>query len=48
VKALQAGMDLYAVSKQMGHSEIGATTGYLKALTQHQVRMMTISPVDIL
>jgi site-specific recombinase XerD len=46
VKALQAGMDLYAVSKQMGHSEIGTTTGYLKALSQHQVRMMTISPLD--
>lgn len=48
VKALEAGMDLFAVSKQMGHAEIGTTTGYLKAVTARQLRSMTISPLDTL
>lgn len=48
VKALEAGMDLYAVSKQMGHADIGVTTNYLKAVTQRQLRQMTISPLDVM
>jgi hypothetical protein len=39
-------MDLFSVSKQMGHAEIGVTTGYLKAVTARQIRNMTISPLD--
>jgi integrase/recombinase XerD len=46
VKALEAGMDIFAVSKQMGHSEIGVTTNYLKAVSSRQIRNMTISPLD--
>jgi site-specific recombinase XerD len=46
VKALEAGMDLFAVSKQMGNAEIGITTNYLKAVTARQLRSMTISPLD--
>lgn len=48
VKALEAGMDLFAVSKQMGHAEIGVTTNYLKAVSQRQLRQMTISPLDVM
>lgn len=48
VKALEAGMDLFAVSKQMGHAEIGVTTNYLKAVTARQIRSMTISPLDVM
>jgi site-specific recombinase XerD len=48
VKALEAGMDLFAVSKQMGHSDVGTTTGYLKPVTARQLRGMTISPLDTL
>jgi len=48
VKALEAGMDVYAVSKQMGHAEIGITTNYLKAVSQRQLRQMTISPLDMM
>ncbi len=48
VKALEAGMDVYAVSKQMGHAEIGITTNYLKAVTARQLRSMTISPLDVM
>jgi len=48
VKALEAGMDLFAVSKQMGHAEVGITTNYLKAVTARQLRSMTISPLDVM
>jgi site-specific recombinase XerD len=48
VKALEAGMDTYALSKQMGHSEIGTTTGYLKAVSARQIRSMSISPLDVM
>lgn len=48
VKALEAGMDLFSVSKQMGHAEIGVTTNYLKAVSARQIRNMTISPLDMM
>ncbi len=48
VKALMAGMDIYAVSKQMGHADIGVTTNYLKAVSAQQLMSMTISPLDIM
>jgi len=48
VKALEGGMDSYALMRKMGHSEIGTTTGYLKAVTARQIRSMTISPLDLL
>ncbi len=47
VKALEAGIDLYVLSKQLGHTGIGITTNYLKAVSQRQLRMMTISPLDV-
>jgi hypothetical protein len=46
VKAHEAGMDIFAVSKQMGRSEIGVTTNYLKAFSSRQIHSMTISPLD--
>jgi integrase/recombinase XerD len=46
VKSLEAGMDTFALSKQMGHSDIGVTTNYLKAVSSRQIRSMTISPLD--
>lgn len=48
VLALSAGMNLHALSKQMGHSDIGVTTGYLKALSDEQLRRLTLSPLDTL
>ena len=48
VKSLEAGMDIFAVSKQMGHSEIGVTTNYLKVVSSRQIRSMTISPLDVM
>lgn len=47
VKALEAGMDVYAVSRQMGHSDISVTANsYLHAVSARQLRQMTISPLD--
>ncbi len=48
VMALEAGMDLFTLSRQLGHAEIGVTTNYLKAVTQRQLRKMTISPLDVM
>ena len=47
VMALEAGMDVYAVSRQMGHSDISVTANsYLRAVSARQLRAMTISPLD--
>jgi site-specific recombinase XerD len=46
VKALECGMDLFAVSRQLGHAELAVTQNYLKAVTARQLRSMTISPLD--
>ena len=46
IESLIGGMDLYALMRKLGHADIGTTTGYLKALTQQQVRAMTVSPLD--
>jgi integrase/recombinase XerD len=48
VMSLEAGTDVYVLSKQMGHSDIAVTTGYLKDVSQRQLRSMTISPLDIM
>ncbi|HLZ22168.1 MAG TPA: tyrosine-type recombinase/integrase, partial [Ktedonobacterales bacterium] len=48
VKSLEAGMDVFVLSKQMGHAEIGVTTNYLKSVSSRQVRSMTISPLDVM
>lgn len=48
VKSLEAGMDIYSLSRQMGHSDIGVTTGYLKAVSSRALRQLAISPLDTL
>ena len=48
VKSLEAGMDIYTLSRQMGHSDIGVTTGYLKAVSSRALRSLAISPLDAL
>lgn len=46
VKALEAGMDIFTLSRQMGHAEIGVTTGYLKAVSERQLRRLSVSVLD--
>jgi integrase/recombinase XerD len=46
VMSLEAGTDIYVLSKQMGHADIGVTTNYLRDVSQRQLRTMTISPLD--
>jgi integrase/recombinase XerD len=48
VMSLEAGTDVYVLSKQMGHADIGVTTNYLRDVSQRQLRTMTISPLDIM
>jgi site-specific recombinase XerD len=48
VKALEAGMDVFVLSKQMGHAEVGITTNYLRATSARQLRTLTVSPLDVL
>lgn len=48
VMSLEAGTDVYALSKQMGHADIGVTTNYLRDVSQRQLRTMTISPLDVM
>lgn len=48
VKALEAGMDVYTLSRRLGHSDIGVTTGYLRAVSQRALRQLAISPLDSL
>ncbi|HUY76988.1 MAG TPA: tyrosine-type recombinase/integrase [Ktedonobacterales bacterium] len=48
VKSLDAGMDMYVLSKQLGHSEISTTTNYLRAVSARQLRQLTVSPLDVL
>jgi integrase/recombinase XerD len=48
VKSLEAGTDVYVLSKQMGHADIAVTSGYLKDVSQRQLRSMTISPLDVM
>jgi integrase len=48
VMALMAGMDSVAVSRNMGHADIGVTMNYLKSLTSQQVMRMAISPLDVM
>lgn len=46
VKALEGGMDVYALSRRLGHADIGVTTGYLRAVSQRSLRSLDISPLD--
>lgn len=48
VKALEAGTDIYTLSKSMGHSEVGVTEGYLRAVNARKLRQLAISPLDTL
>jgi site-specific recombinase XerD len=46
VESLTHGMDLYALMRKYGHADITTTTGYLKAMTQQQLRSLSVSPLD--
>lgn len=46
VRSLEAGMDIYSVSRLMGHSGIEVTTGYAKAFTSRQARQRAVSVLD--
>ena len=48
VKALEAGTDVYILSRQMGHSDVTTTGSYLKALSARQARQLAPSVLDSL
>lgn len=48
VRYLEAGGDVYRLSRLMGHSQITTTEGYLRAVTARQARQRSISPLDAL
>lgn len=48
VRSLEAGADIYRVSRLMGHSSISVTEGYAKAISSRQARMQSVSVLDLL
>jgi hypothetical protein len=46
--ALEAGTDVYVLSRQIGHSDVTTTGGYLKALSARQARQLAPSVLDTL
>jgi site-specific recombinase XerD len=46
VRSLEAGMDVYQLSRLMGHSSVAVTEGYLKAYTSRQARRHAVSVLD--
>lgn len=48
VRYLEAGGDIYRLSRIMGHSQVTTTEGYLRAFTAKQARQRSISPLDAL
>lgn len=46
VNYLEAGGEIYALSRIMGHSEVSTTEGYLRSVTARQVRQRSLSPLD--
>ena len=48
VKALEAGTDVYILSRQMGYSDVSTTGSYLKALSARQARQLAPSVLDVL
>jgi site-specific recombinase XerD len=46
VMALEAGTDVYVLSRQMGHSDVTTTGGYLKALSARRARQLAPSVLD--
>ncbi len=48
VRCLEAGMDVYRLSRLMGHSSVAVTEGYLKAFTSRQARQNAVSVLDSL
>lgn len=46
VRALEAGIDIYRLSRLMGHSSVQTTEGYLKALSARQARQNGVSVLD--
>lgn len=48
VRSLEAGVDLYRLSRLMGHSSVAVTEGYLKAVTSRQARQGVASVLDSL
>jgi integrase/recombinase XerD len=48
VRFLEAGGDVYRLSRIMGHSQITTTEGFLRAVTARQARQRSVSPLDSL
>lgn len=48
VRSLEAGADVYRLSRLMGHSSVAVTEGYLKAFTCRQGRQGAVSVLDSL
>jgi site-specific recombinase XerD len=48
VWALVGGMNLHALKEKMGHSDIATTSGYLRALSDEQLKQLNISPLDLM
>lgn len=48
VKALEAGRDIFTLSRQLGHADISVTTNYLRVVSARQLRRLTVSPLDVL
>lgn len=46
VRSIEAGIDVYRLSRLMGHSTVSTTEGYLKALTSRQARQGAASVLD--
>jgi site-specific recombinase XerD len=46
VRSLEAGVDLYKLSRLLGHSTVMTTENYLKAFTNRQARQGSISVLD--
>jgi site-specific recombinase XerD len=48
VRSLEAGTDIYKLSRLMGHSTVATTEGYLKAFTSRAARQGGVSVLDAL
>jgi site-specific recombinase XerD len=46
VRSLEAGVDIYTLSRLMGHSTVSTTEGYLKAFTSRAARRAAVSILD--
>jgi integrase len=43
----KAGEDVFAISKVLGHADIGVTANYLKGLLDSEAMEMSLPPLDL-